>query len=136
VLIVVIARFSRVEADSRCKTLARRSACLYTNEQLERSNRDIRRLPTAINHTGRGGRWLMFPSVRANFDSSPFIAHFHALSPRFSSSHRSSGSIAVPHRDHTPRNYRRTINLLYPSFRSLLLPFRFPTLAETPHIFG
>lgn len=78
----------------------------------------------------------MFPSVRANFDpSSPFIAHFHTLSPVFFESHRSSDfRRCSPSRSYreTADYYRRAINLLYPSFRSQLLPSRFSTLAKHP----
>lgn len=48
----------------------------------------------------------MFSSVRANFQPpslASFIAHFHALSLRFSSSHRSSGYFVASLRDHTAK---------------------------------
>jgi len=79
----------------------------------------------------------MFLSVRANFDSSPFIAHFHALSPRFSSSHRSSGSIAVPHRDRTaklPTAIAERLIYYTPRFARCSCHFDFQLSRNTPYI--
>lgn len=75
----------------------------------------------------------MLPSVRANFDSSPFIAYFHTLflvffeSPFFGFRRRS------PSRSHRETaGHRREINLLYPLFRSLFLLSR--VSRNTPYI--
>lgn len=131
----------KLPADSRYvsrKTPARRSACSYTNEQLERSNRDIRRLPAAINHTGRGGRWLMFPSVRANFDPLPFHRPFsHSLSPVFFESPFFEFHRRFPI-EIAPQNCRLIIAerliYYYPSFRSFAFAISILDPRETPHI--
>lgn len=109
-------------------------ACSYSNEQLERSNRDIRWLPTAINHTVRGGRWLMFSSMRANFHPSlpfPLSSHIFTLSPPVFFESPFFGFLRrLPSRSHrqTAGYYRRVINLRPPiPSPSSLLPFRFST---------
>lgn len=62
----------------------------------------------------------MFPSVRA-LTSIPFLplsSPIYSLSPRFSSSHRSSRvlvTVSHPRSHRETADYNRTINLLYPS---------------------